>query len=204
VDEFHRLYYDGVEKTWKDTRWMGATVWKCPLDLWIYQEIIWEQRPDLVVECGTAHGGSALFMANILDLVGRGRVVTIDITDYGARPVHPRIEYILGSSVDAKTLQTVKSKIPPKGRVMVVLDSDHSKAHVLAEMDAYGPLVTPGGYMVVEDGNVNGHPVYPSHGPGPAEAIAEWIPRHTEFVQDRSREKLMLTFNPGGYLRRAP
>ena len=85
---------------------------------------------------------------------------------------------------------------------MVVLDSDHSAAHVKAELDLYSPLVTSGCYLIVEDTNVNGHPVYPLHGPGPMEALDQFLPAHPEFEVDASREKYMLTFNPRGYLRR--
>ena len=83
---------------------------------------------------------------------------------------------------------------------MVVLDSDHARDHVLKEMEIYGPLVTAGQYMIVEDGNINGHPAYPDFGPGPWEAIDEFLPRHPEFEADRSREYLLVTQNPRGYL----
>jgi cephalosporin hydroxylase len=86
--------------------------------------------------------------------------------------------------------------------VMAVLDSDHSYEHVLKELEAYGPLVTPGCYMIVEDTNVNGHPVVPDHGSGPAEAVETFLNESAFFDVDRDRERLLMTFNPGGYLRR--
>jgi cephalosporin hydroxylase len=86
--------------------------------------------------------------------------------------------------------------------VLVILDSDHTKDHVLAEMRAYGPLVTKGSYMIVEDTNINGHPVLPDFGPGPWEAVEEFLQGNDQFTVDRSREKLLMTFNPMGYLRR--
>jgi cephalosporin hydroxylase len=88
------------------------------------------------------------------------------------------------------------------GRVLVVLDSDHSRDHVLAELRAYAPLVTPGSYLVVEDTNVNGHPVYEAFGPGPMEAVQDFLKERDDFEVDRSREKFLLTFNPGGWLRK--
>lgn len=206
VDAFHRLYYHAADSggTWKNTFWRGNIIWKCPLDMWVYQEILWETQPEVIIECGTAFGGSALFLANMLDLFGGrcSRVITVDVTAQPNRPVNPRIEYITGSSVDPATVAAIKRRIRPGERVMVILDSDHAKNHVLSEMLIYGPLVSKGCYMIVEDGNVNGHPVYPSHGVGPAEAIAEFVPSHPEFQQDRTREKLLVTFNPGGYLKR--
>jgi cephalosporin hydroxylase len=96
----------------------------------------------------------------------------------------------------------VRGALRPDDRVMVLLDSDHAEAHVRKELDLYAPLVTSGCYLIVEDTNVNGHPVYPLHGPGPMEAVQGWLPAHQEFEADRRREKFMLTFNPYGYLRR--
>src|SRR5262245_30996750 len=100
VAEFNKLYYDGYRQggTWYATAWLGVTVWKCPLDLWVYQEIVHEIRPDLIVETGTAFGGSALYLASICDLIGHGHVVTIDIQETPNRPRHERITYLLGSS----------------------------------------------------------------------------------------------------------
>ena len=199
---FHSLYYSDPERTWQSTRWMGIPAYKCPMDMWIYQEIIFETRPDVIIECGTHTGGSALFMANICDLVGKGRVLTVDIASYLGQPIHPRIEYLHGSSVEPSVVELIKSKVPPSKRTMVVLDSEHSMTHVLAEMRSYAPLVTPGCYMIVEDTNVNGNPVLPKHGPGPAEAVRAFLAEDKVFVVDQTREKLLMTFNPGGYLKR--
>jgi len=184
--EFHRSYYDSY--IWQDTRWLGVPAYKCPFDLWVYQEILTEQRPDVIVETGTADGGSALFLASVCDLLGCGRVVTIDLEGR--------------SSVDPEVLREVRRGIGRRDRVMVILDSDHSRDHVLAELRTYSSLVTPGQYLVVEDTNVNGHPLVPDFGPGPAEAVAEWLTGREDFETDRSREKFGFTFNPGGYLRR--
>lgn len=202
VADFHRLYYEANERTWDATTWLGHRAQKCPLDLWLYQEILTATRPEVVIETGTYEGGSALFLASIFDLLGGGRVVTIDIEEQPARPAHPRIDYVLGSSTDVTIASGVLDGIPAQARVMAVLDSDHTRDHVRAELELYAPRVSPGCYLVVEDTNVNGNPVFPSFGPGPAEAVREFLAEHTEFSVDRGCEKFFLTFNPGGYLRR--
>jgi cephalosporin hydroxylase len=176
--------------------------WKCPLDLWVYQEIMFERRPDVVVECGTAAGGSALFLASVCDLLGHGRVVSVDVEARAGRPAHPRIKYVLGSSVAPQVVGEVRAEVDGARRVMVILDSDHRREHVLGELGAYAGMVTPGDYLIVEDTNVNGHPVLHHFGPGPMEAVAEFLNGRDDFVADREREKFFLTFNPRGYLRR--
>src|SRR5262249_4097887 len=151
-------YYDAHREggTWCATSWLGVTVWKCPLDLWVYQEIIHEVRPDLIVETGTAFGGSALYLASVCDLVGHGEVVTIDIREDPSRPRHERITYLLGSSTAQAIVERV-SLLAAGKRVLAILDSDHRREHVLEELRAYSPLVGAGSYVVVEDTNVNGH-----------------------------------------------
>jgi cephalosporin hydroxylase len=202
IDAFHELYYDGREQTWGTTFWLGHRALKCPFDLWIYQEILYEVQPELIIETGTYLGGSALFLASICDLLGHGEVVTIDADRREGLPRHPRITYLTGSSTSRGVLGRVRERAKGKSPVMVILDSDHKQAHVSRELAAYAPLVTPGSYLVVEDTNINGHPVDSRHGPGPAEAVAEFLARNEVFVRDASREKLLLTFNPGGYLKK--
>lgn len=189
-------------ETWQDTRWMGVPTAKCPLDLWIYQEILAETRPQLVVETGTYRGGSALFLAQMCDLLGQGSVLTIDLEAQPDLPRHPRIRYLQGSSVADAVVEEVSRAARDAGTCLVILDSDHSRQHVARELSCYAPLVSPSSYLIVEDTNVNGHPVRPDFGPGPAEAVAEFLASNPGFSRDRRREKLLLTFNPGGYLRR--
>ena len=205
VDAFHRLYYDGPEgegRVHHRTRWMGVPCLKTPLDLWTYQEILFEVRPGLVVETGTHLGGSALFLAHMLDLLGRGEIVSIDVLDAPGRPEHPRLRYVKGSSADEAVVRAALGRRPEGEARLVILDSDHSRDHVLRELELLAPFVSKGSYLIVEDSNVNGHPVLPEHGPGPSEAIAEFLAAHPEFVRDASREKFLLTYNPGGYLKR--
>lgn len=205
VDEFHKLYYnsDIIGRTWNNTFWLGIPTFKCPLDLWIYQEIIFKERPDLIIETGTENGGSALFLACMCDLVGKGKVVTVDIESKEGRPEHKRIEYLLGSSTSREIVDKLRNLIKEGDKVMVVLDSDHHKEHVLNELRIYNEFVSKGSYLIVEDTNINGHPVAPDFGPGPMEAVEEFLKGNKNFIIDKSKEKFYMTFNPKGYLRRS-
>jgi cephalosporin hydroxylase len=205
VRSFHTLFYETAyarRDGWSNPKWLGVEALKCPFDLWIYQEILQELKPDWVVETGTAHGGSALFLGSVLDLIGSGHVLSIDIVGNPARPVHPRVTYLTGSSTSPEMLSEVKRRIAENARVMVILDSDHKKDHVLEELRLYAPLVSKGSYLIVEDTNVNGRPVFKDFGPGPGEAVDEFMKGTSGFQVDASRERFFLTFNPGGYLRR--
>lgn len=199
---FHRLYYGDELNTWKSTTWAGIPILKCPLDTWIYQEILWKTQPDLVVETGTFNGGSALYMAHLFDIIGKGRILTVDIDGRPDRPVHPRITYLKGSSVDPAIVERVKAEARGCSKVMVILDSDHSDKHVTAELAAYKDLVSPGCYLIVEDTNINGHPTRLTFGPGPMEAVQRFMQNNNDFTVDLSCERLHLTFNPNGYLLR--
>jgi len=141
-----------------------------------------------------------LFLASMCDLVNNGKVITIDIEDRKDRPQHERIVYLLGSSISKEIVSQVKGLISDKDKVMVILDSDHHKEHVLNEIRIYHKLLTKGNYLIVEDTNINNHPVYPEFGPGPMEAVEEFLKENREFVADKNREKFYLTFNPKGYL----
>jgi cephalosporin hydroxylase len=199
---FHIIYYASGERTWANTKWMGATILKNPFDMWIYQELLFENQPDLLIECGTNKGGSALYFAHMFDLLGNGRIVSIDINKNPGKPVHPRIEYLVMSSTSDECMRELSKRIKPGEKVMAVLDSDHSMKHVRRELELYGPMVTKGQYMVVEDSNVNGHPVTRSFGPGPMEAIHDYLHVNRDFEIDPAREKFMVTFFPDGWLRK--
>ena len=186
---------------WTQATWLGAQALKNPLDLWVYQEIMFETEPELVVETGTYRGGSALYLASLCDLMGRGEVVSIDIEpkrdDY---PEHPRITYLAGrSSTDPAIVEEVRKRAGGRP-ILVILDSDHSQAHVEAELAAYAPLVPVGSYVIVEDSNIG--QIRKDLMPGPLQAVEAFLGRTDEFVIDREREKFLITFNPSGYLRR--
>jgi cephalosporin hydroxylase len=199
VARAHDALYDS--DAWTQATWLGAQALKNPLDLWVYQEIIFETRPDLIVETGTYRGGSALYLATICDLLGAGDVVSIDIeparADY---PQHPRITYLAGrSSTDPDVVAEIRARAEGR-RALVVLDSDHSQGHVEAELAAYAPLVPVGCYIVVEDSNIG--QIRKDLMPGPLQAVEAFLARTDEFEIDQAREKFLITFNPSGYLQR--
>jgi cephalosporin hydroxylase len=209
---FLRLYHDqhlhpakfvtGADGDGQRASWFGVPTWKLPSDMWIYQEILFETRPDVLVETGTQYGGSTRFYAAIMDLLGTGEIVTIDVDTSAVHPSvpeHPRVTVIESSSTDAAVVADVRRRAEGK-RVMVILDSDHQQHHVAAEMRAWADLVSSGCYLVVED-TALGTAYLPGWG-GSLAAVEEWLPSHPEFEVDRSREKFLVTVNPGGYLRR--
>jgi cephalosporin hydroxylase len=173
VNAFHRLYWS--KRTWS-LQWMGHNMIKWPADLMTYAELIHKNRPDVLIETGTYYGGSAQFFADCMDRVGKGIVISIDINPGSRRPPHDRIIYLEGDSVTLAPVvrDEISETIGPDARVMVSLDSDHRKEHVVRELAVYADIVTPGQYLVVEDTNLNGHPVHPEHGPGPFEALEEF------------------------------
>jgi cephalosporin hydroxylase len=198
---FARIYYDNADSTWRDTQWLATPTWKLPSDLWIYQELIVRMRPDYIVETGTAYGGSALYLATVCDAIDHGQIITVDTQKFDGRPEHRRIEYVFGSSTDPAFVEDVRQRTYGHS-LTVILDSDHRKAHVLHELLSYGPLVPPGHYLVVEDTNVNGHPVFDEHGAGPWEAVTEFLAFNDDFVLDGACEKFLHTASPRGFLRR--
>lgn len=172
----------------------------------MYQEIIWQTQPDLIIETGTYSGGSALFLAHMLDCVGDedGKVITVDIEVAPELPEHHRINYIQGmSSTDLRVMERLRQWA--RGRkTMVILDSDHRMAHVLKELKLYAPLVSKGCYMIVEDT----HPLSVYSGEEdrndgyPAGAIKQWNPASHGFESDPRRERMLFSQNPGGYLKK--
>lgn len=204
ISQFHVLYYRNWLEKGAGTinlSWFGHRVLKCPLDLWMYQELLVRTRPEIVIETGTKFGGSALYLASVMDLLGSGRVITIDIEAQPDLPQHPRITYLQGSSTSQEVIEQVYEAVGSR-RCMVVLDSDHHAPHVHAELIAYHPLVQVGDYLVAEDTNVNGNPAFPDFGPGPMEAVHQFLAEHDEFVVDEVCERFLMTLNPSGYLRR--
>lgn len=205
VEQFHKLYYSNGDRTWSgNTSWLGYKILKCPFDLWIYQEIIFQNKPNIIIETGTGNGGGTLFLASICDIVNHGNIISIDTENtnhYTDIPKHTRIMYITGSSTSEDTINQFKSLINEKDKIMVILDSDHHKNHVLRELDIYGQFVTKDNYMIVEDTNLSNHP-NPTDFEGPMEAIEEFLKINQNFTIDESKHKFYLTFNPNGYLKR--
>jgi cephalosporin hydroxylase len=205
VDRFHKHFYNS--QVWMSTKWLGIPTAQNPNDAWIHQEIIAQVKPDFIVETGTWHGGSAALWAAILQQVNPdGRVITLDINNNVSAAkelpiVKDKVDFLIGSSVDPALVAEVTKRVQGK-RVLVILDSDHRKNHVLAEMKAYAPLVSKDSYMIVQDTNANGHPVLEKFGPGPMEAVEEFLATNDQFRPDREAERLMFTMHPKGYLKR--
>lgn len=187
-----------------ELRWRGRRIWQNPLDLFTIQQTISELRPRLVVETGTNQGGSALFYADLLELIGgEGKVVTIDVERLHDLE-HPRIECLLGSSVDPQIVARVRARAAEVGGpVLVILDSDHHRDHVLRELECYAELVTPGSWCLVQDGVVDRLPVFWRSRPGPLPAIERFLAHHPGFELDRERcARFPITAHPKGWLRR--
>jgi len=209
ADQFHRMYWaaggddrDG-DVAWKRCRWRDVPLHKFPGDVMTYARLIFQLRPRWIVELGTLFGGSALFFADLLELLNKGQVITVDVDPPPCLPPHPRLRFIRGDCHDPRVAEWVHDLVAERrGPVLVTLDADHRAEAVRRQLDLYADLVTRGSYLVVEDTNLNGHPVAPYFGPGPAEALAEWLPDHPEFAADPSCEGHLITMSPGGWLRR--
>jgi cephalosporin hydroxylase len=205
AEKYHIWYY--TTKVWERTSWVGVTTYKSPADMWNYQEILFALKPSLVIEFGTAFGGSALFFASVMRQIGnRFKVLSVDINfervDEKARR-DADIELLTMSSTDDEVARRIASlREDYRGSVFCILDSDHSENHVLAEMKMLRPLLCSGDYLVVEDSNINGHPVNPLWGNGPFEAIAQYFRLHpNDYLHDSQREaKFGFTFAPNGFL----
>ncbi|HUQ67214.1 MAG TPA: cephalosporin hydroxylase family protein [Flavitalea sp.] len=196
--------------------WMGRPIIQYPQDMIAMQEIIWKVKPDLIIETGIAHGGSLIYYASLLELVGKGEVLGIDIDirehnrqEIESHPMFRRIKMLQGSSVDGSMADDVAKYAAGKGTVMVCLDSNHTHDHVLHELKYYSPLVTVGSYLVVFDTIVEDLPdnYLPgrawARGDNPKTAVHEFLKSHPEFIIDRDIDnKLLVSVAPQGYLKR--
>ena len=209
IEEFHNLYYHGrnFNKGLIKTTWMGVETHKLPLDAWIYQEILFEIKPDVIIETGTYKGGSALYFASICDSIGKGKILTIEdgtnvIPKSHNMPIHKRIKYFRGSSISKEIINKIKKEIKKEDIILVVLDSNHRREHVLKELEVYNKFVTKGSYIIIEDTNTDGNPVKTYFGDGAMKGVFDFLEKNKDFEIDKSKEKFLLTFNPNGYLRR--
>jgi cephalosporin hydroxylase len=196
--------------------WLGLPVIQLPSDIVVLQEILWACRPQLVIETGIARGGSLILSASILELVGDGRVLGIDVDirphNRAALESHQlshRIDMIEGSSLDPAVVAAATARAEAVEQVMVILDSDHTHDHVLGELRAYSPLVTPGQFLVVADTFIEDMPSQEhrprSFGPGnsPRTALEAWQAEDPPFVVDGfTSAKLLVSASQAGYLRR--
>lgn len=205
-EEYVRWFHES--NVWKAMTWHGIRTLKLPSDVWNYQEIIFERAIEHVIETGTRHGGSALFFAETLAARGgSGRVVSIDIDSVSRQvPSHERITFLIGDSAAPEMVAQAMALLPAeRGPIFLILDSDHKHVHVLRELRAWVPKLRKGDYLVVEDTIVNGHPVRPVHGPGPWEAITDYLAEAPGLlIHDAAREaKFGGTFAVRGHYVRA-
>lgn len=203
-DPYH-IHFEN-NRLWENLTWLGVPMWKLPNDAMIIQEVIYETKPEIIIETGTGRGGSALFYASILQLIGKGEVLTIDIeykrsSDYHNLFVNRRVTQIIGQSTHSSIIERAR-KFSSNKSTMVILDSFHSEEYVLEELNLYADFVSVGNYLIVEDTHVNGNPIEWKYKGGPMEAVKKFLKKDTRFEVDKSREKLILTFNPDGFLRR--
>jgi cephalosporin hydroxylase len=200
-DGFIDAYWHSL--AWQHTKWLGHRVPKAPTDLFVYQELVERLRPDWIIETGAENGGRALFLASICELLGHGRVLSIDVQLAPDRAQHPRITYLGGGALQEKTLDKVREIVGGSPRALVVLGSrPGSNLRIEAEFEAYHGFVPVGSYVIVENTILNGRPVWPGFGPGPDEAARRILAAHGEFAVDTVLERHGLTFNPGGFLKR--
>ncbi|MBP1157793.1 MULTISPECIES: cephalosporin hydroxylase family protein [unclassified Paenibacillus] len=210
------LNYTAKYKYSYNFSWLGRPIIQYPQDMMAMQEIIWRVKPDLIIETGVAHGGSLIYYASLLELMGGdGRVVGIDIDirehnriEIEKHPMYKRIDLIEGSSTDESIIQQVKEICKNKQRVLISLDSNHTHEHVLAEMQLYSPFVTKGSYLVVFDTVVEDMPedFFPDRpwgkGNNPKTAVWEFLKTNKRFIIDEEMEnKLLITVAPDGYLK---
>ena len=197
--------------------WMGRPIIQYPQDIIAMQEIIWEIKPDVIIETGIAHGGSLIYYASLLELIGNGEVLGIDIdirehnrTEIEKHPMFKRIKMISGSSIDETIIEQVKKITQGKKTILVVLDSNHTHDHVLKELELYSPFVSAGSYIVVFDTIVEDLPEgYFSQsrpwslGNNPKTAVNEFLQKNQQFVIDKVIDnKLLISVAPSGYLKR--
>jgi cephalosporin hydroxylase len=194
--------------------WMGIPIIQLPEDILMMHELIYKVKPDVIVETGTAHGGTAVFYASMMELLGKGRVISIDIEiresnrlAIQAHPMRSRITLVEGSSVHDSTVSRIREMIGPDEKVLVALDSNHSCDHVRGELEKYAPLVTPGSYIVVFDGVMKILADAPDAKPGwvtdnPAAAIRDFLAEHPDFEVDPHYNRLVVTYCPSGFLQR--
>jgi cephalosporin hydroxylase len=189
---FQRMYHHAGRRTWKNVWYRGTRLHAYPTDLWVYQELIEELKPSLVVETGTYRGGTALFLADRLQIIGRGHVISIDAHVEPTRPQHPRLTYLTGPPSAPDILEEVRGRIRPSERVLFLLGAGRSKDEVLADLRSYAPLAPPGSVVVVQY----------THLGGPAAAVQEFLESTSDYEVDTRSERHFLTENASGFLRR--
>jgi cephalosporin hydroxylase len=184
------------------TTYFGVETLKSPIDAWIYQEILYQAQPDVVIEIGNYSGGSTLFLAHICDAIGKGHVIGIDLSHENVPQHmlnHPRITFIDGDACNA--FVQVARLLSSEDRVLVIEDSAHTFDNTLSVLRLYSTLLKTGDYFIVED-SICHHGLDIGPDPGPHEAVEAFLKENADFESDRSRERFLITWNPKGYLKR--
>lgn len=216
-----QISYEWLKESFKkqyeyNFTWLGRPIIQYPGDIIALQEIIWKVKPDLIIETGIAHGGSIIFSASMLEIIGNGSVIGIDIDirkhnrfEIENHPMFKRIKLIEGSSIDPIIIQQIRKIIENKQRTLVFLDSNHTHEHVLQELKLYSPFVSKDSYIVVFDTFVEDLPEEFSSdrpwgkGNNPKTAVWEFLKTNNDFEIDREIEnKLVITSAPDGFLKR--
>lgn len=184
------------------TTYFGISTVKSPVDFWIYREIIFQVKPDVIIELGNHCGGNTLALAHILDNMNHGKVIGVDINHknlHSTAKKHLRITFITGDA--CKSLEKVKKLVREKDKVLIIEDSSHTYENTLSVLRTYGSLIKRGSYFIVEDGICH-HGLEVGPDPGPYEAVEQFIRENKNFEIDRSKEAFFITWNPKGYLKR--
>ncbi len=198
------LIYHQKDIVIKQVTWMGTPIFKNVLDAWIYQEIIYEIQPDVIIEIGSGYGGSTKYFANLLDIIDKGKVISIDIDRSLYHVEHKRITALTGSSSDPEIIATVAQACENK-TVLLIQDGDHRRQQVSEDLENYSKLISLNSYFIVEDGIVDLFHHGDSLGfqeDGPLAAVEEFLKHHPEFMIDSTRERYLITYNPKGFLKR--
>ena len=194
--------------------WLGVPIIQTPEDMILMQELIFKIQPDVIIETGIAHGGSLIYYASLLELIGKGKIIGVDIEirehNRKVLEIHPmfkRIELIEGSSTSEEIIKKIRKIVPKGSKVIVCLDSNHTKNHVLKELELYNSFVNPGSYIVVFDTNTSKlselgacDKMYINN--SPKEAVEDFLKVNNNFEIDKHYNKLYISYSPNGYLRR--
>ncbi len=199
IDHQKHIHFEGMH-------WMGQRILKNPMDCWIYQEILHEVQPEVIVELGSLYGGLTKYLCNLLDLMGKGEVVSVDIDRKLFNLTHPRLVRFDGDCSSPEIVESVAARCAGK-RTLVIHDADHRRDPVLRDLRLYAPLVSVGSYLIVEDGIVDViDPAVSKHlgwkEAGPLAAVDLFLQENNDFEIDAARERYLMTYNPCGYLKR--
>lgn len=188
------------QRSLHETKWFGVGAIKCPMDFWVYQEIIYTQQPDFIIEIGNYKGGSTLALAHLCDLNNHGNIIALDI-NHELIPqkvkIHPRIKFITGDACE--NFSQVQKIVESSKKILIIEDSSHTYKNTLNVLNTFSTLLSSGNYFIVEDTSCH-HGVNDGPSPGPYEAVKEFLRANHDFISDQTKESFVITWNPGGFL----